>query len=150
MQTKTVARLQHFVGKVCSIISSSINRHFEEQIAREHFVVLVQEINLDGIWGSHPYNPDLISFFVLSHVVSIHEEVELNPDNPEHKRMIKEYEERTGQKIQSDMRGALAPKEIPSQEEPQEGGMTFVDIESLEKLAEQTKRTFDARDRLSQ
>lgn len=147
MQAKTIARLQRFVGKVCSVISSPINRHFEEMIAREHFVVRVDEINPDGIWGAHPYNPDLVSFFALPHVVSVHEEVELNPNNPEHKRMIEEYEERTGKKLHSDLKGE--PTETPSQEESEEGGMAFVDIESLEKLAEQTKRTFDARDRLS-
>lgn len=134
--------MQNFKDKVCSIISTSMNRSFDEQISREHFVVYVQEITVDGIWGTHPYNEDLISFFAMDHIISIHQEIELNPDNPEHAKMIKEYEDRTGSKAIPDIKGT--PKETPSnsQEEP-DGGVTFVDIDSLEALAESTKKTFD-------
>jgi hypothetical protein len=148
MLARTIERLQKFVGRVCSVVSVAMNRSFDESIAREHFVIRVQEISPDGIWGSHPYNPDLVSFFALPHVISIHEELELNPDNPEHQRMIQEYEERTGKKIQSDLRGAPKQEELKSEpsQETQEGQAIFVDIEGLEKLAAQTKRTFDAYD----
>lgn len=139
MLSRTIERLQKFVGKVCSIISVAMNRNFEERIAREHFVILVQEINQDGIWGSHPYNPDLISFFAFPHIVSIHEEVELDPNNPEHQKMIKEYEDKVGKKPNNDL------KDIPqiTKKSVQQDTSVFVDIEGLEKLAEQTKKTFD-------
>ena len=145
MLGKTLERLQKLVGRVCSIVSVAMNRSFSEDIAREHFVIRIQEINSDGIWGHHPYNPDLVSFFAFPHVVSIHEEVELDPSNPAHRKMIEEYEERTGKSAQSDLRGAPKPEELktePSQD-VQEGSV-FVDIEGLERLAAQTKKTFDA------
>lgn len=145
MRPRTLERLQYFVGKVCSVVSSSMNRAFDEQIAREHFVVRVHEINDDGIWGSHPYNPDLVSFFSMPSVISIHEEVELDHNNPEHKAMIDDYEKRTGKKLDSDLQGK--PKEEPPEPEIQQGGM-FVDIQQLENLAEQTKQAFDVRDKL--
>jgi len=142
---RTLEQMQHFVGKVCSIISTSMNRSFDEKISREHFVIYIQEITMDGIWGTHPYNNDLLSYFAMDHVISIHQEIELNPDNPEHAQMIKDYEKKTGEKVQPDIKGM--PKETPSPEEP-DGGVTFVDIDALEALAENTKRTMDAHDLL--
>lgn len=115
-----------------------MNRAFDEKISREHFVVLIDEITMDGIWGTHPYNPDLLSFFNMQQVISIHQEIELDPDNPEHAQMIQDYEEKTGQELKPDMRPPNIQEETPS-EEP-EGGVTFVDIENLEALAESTKR----------
>lgn len=130
--------MQNFKDKVCSIISTSMNRSFDEQISREHFVVHVQDISVDGVWGTHPYNEDLLSFFAMDHIISIHQEIELDPEDPEHAKMINEYEERTGEKAKPDIKGE--PKETPSEE----GVATFVDIDSLEALAENTKRTMDA------
>lgn len=128
-----------------------MNRAFDEQISREHFVVRVKSVNSDGIWGVHPYNNELISFFALQHIISIHQEVELNPDNPEHAALIKEYEEKTGKKIKSDLVQPKKPEaslnvlqEIPvDHEELKPGEATFVDIRNLELLAEQSKRSFE-------
>ena len=144
MLSTTTANLRKLVGQVCSIVCVASNRIFDEVTAREHYVVRIVDINQDGVWGHHPYNNELFSFFAMEQIVSIHQEVELNPNNPEHLRMIEEYEQRTGTKLKSDLRGAPDTKEEPSQED-QEGGI-FVDIESLEKLAAQTKKTFDMYD----
>lgn len=158
MNAKTIQNLQYFVGKVCSIISTSMNRSFNEQISREHFVIRVQTINSDGIWGVHPFNDDLVSFFSLPHIISIHQEVELDPSNPEHQQMIREFEEKTGKKLESDLTRSV-PKPTPKDEllpiidqkespvvDETTGDATFVDIFNLEVLAEQSKRTFDAED----
>lgn len=166
MRPKTLEQLNYFVGKVCSIVTTSMNRSFNETIAREHFVVRVREVNIDGIWGTHPYNEDMVSFFALPHIISVQQEVELDPNNPEHAQMIKEYEEKTGQKVKPDL-GKLPDKkkaEKPKsaellpvldkspafevEDDPNAGDATFVDIASLERLAENTKRTFDAYDML--
>jgi hypothetical protein len=162
MNANTIKHMQYYVGKVCSIISTSMNRAFDESISREHFVVRVEEVNVDGIWGTHPYNNDMVSFFAMQHIISIHEEVELDPNNPEHAEMIKEYEKKTGKKIKPDI-GKLPKQEkkqteiLPIIEESpafevdeasNTGDATFIDIASLERLAEQTKRTFDAYDLL--
>lgn len=144
MTPRTIERLQYFVGKVCSIIVTEMNRDFGEKIAREHFVVRVREINVDGIWGLHPYNPSLVSYFALPHIISIHEETELHPENPEHAQMIQDYEERTGEKLKGDLIGER-PKEAETPPASSDG--VFIDIESLERLAQQTKHTIDAYDK---
>jgi len=141
MNGRTLEKMKYFVGRVCSIVSTSMNRAFDEQIAREHFVVRVQEIGPDGIWGSHPYNDEMISFFAMNHIISIHQEIELDPDNPEHAEMIREYEEKAGKKASSDLHGT--PKTKPSVPEETEGGMAFVDIEHLERLADSTRKAFE-------
>lgn len=158
MTPKTIQQLQHYVGKICSIVTSSMNRSFDEQISREHFVIRVQMINQDGIWGIHPYNEELVSFFSMPHIISIQQEIELDPKNPEHAQMIKEYEEKSGKKVESDLKltapkqdllPVLDEKKSPALEDTSTGDATFVDIASLESLAAQSKRTFDAQDYLS-
>lgn len=158
MRSKTLEQLQYFVGKVCSIVTTSMNRSFDEQISREHFVVRIRELNIDGLWGTHPYNESLVSFFNLNHIISIHQEVELDPNNAEHIKMIQEYEKKTGTKVQPDI-GKLETKEISKSvevlpilekspaldvEDTNAGDAVFIDIANLERLAESTKRTFDA------
>lgn len=143
MNSKTIQKMQCFRDKVCSIVTVSMNRAFDEKISREHFVVLIDEITMDGIWGAHPYNPELVSFFNMDKVISIHQEIELDPDNPEHAQMIQEYEEKAGHELKPDIPvPANVQKETPP-EEPE--GVTFVDIENLEALAESTKRASELR-----
>ena len=149
MNSKTIQKMQCFRDKVCSIVTASMNRAFDEKISREHFVVLIDEITMDGIWGTHPYNPELMSFFNMEHVISIHQEIELDPSNPDHARMIQEYEEESGNELKPDIKpfnqqgtpvdwnNGRTQEETPP-EEPE--GVTFIDIENLEALAESTKR----------
>jgi len=158
MKPRTLEHLQYFIGKVCSIVATSMNRSFDEKISREHFVVIVREIDADGIWGTHPYNSDLVSFFSLEHVISIHQEEVIDPTKPEHIEMIKEFERNTGKKVQGDLKNS--PPVIPEKKElfnilkekppvpsnPSTGDATFVDIDSLERLAEDTRRAFDSYD----
>jgi hypothetical protein len=154
MNGRTLEKMQYFHGKVCSIVTSSMNRAFDEQISREHFVIRIEDIGADGIWGTHPYNQDVVSFFAMPHIISIHEEFEIDPSNPEHADMIKEYEGKTGQKLTGDIESKpvdpLAIVEAPTETPPpeDEGGLTFVDIHSLEKLAEHSKKQFAAKDLL--
>ena len=133
MNSKTIQNLQYFVGKVCSIFTSPVNRSFDELHAREHFVARIQEINADGLWGTHPHS-GMMSFFAMPHIMLIAEEVELNPNNPEHAQMLQEFEKRTGMKPTGDI--------SPSQKAPDEQ-VPFVDISYLEKLASQTKSQYD-------
>lgn len=163
MNGRTLEKMQYFVGKVCSIVTSSMNRAFDEQVNREHFVIMVEELGADGIWGTHPYNDELVTFFAMSHVISVHEEFELDPNNPEHASMIKEYEDKSGNKLEGDIKNTSVPapksssgldiidqKGTPLPEtNSDEGGMTFVDIASLERLADHTKKSFTAKEILS-
>lgn len=136
MRPKTIENLQYFLGKVCTILTTPIGRNFDELHAREHFVVRVREINPDGLWGTHPYN-ETVSFFSIEHIVGINEEIELDPNNPEHKAMITEFEQRSGKKVQSDLKAPAAP---PKETAPKpDASVPFVDIRSIQSLAKNTK-----------
>lgn len=135
-----------------------MNRPFSEEIARDHFVVKIELINQDGIWGTHPYSKELVSFFRMEHIISIHREIEIDPANPKHATMLADIEQKTGQKVEGDLRRIEKPTEntgpmLPVLEEApapmeveQSGDASFVDIGVLERLAEFSKRTFDVQD----
>lgn len=150
--------MQYFVGKVCTIITTQINRQFDERIARDHYAIRVGEITLDGIWGVHPEH-DIVSFFPMDHIVSIHEEMELNMNNPEHRKVVEDYEKQYGKKPdikfdETQKQQELLPIVQPKKEPPVptydgfdtdgEDKVTFVDIQAISQLAKHTKRTFDA------
>lgn len=165
MNSKTLQNLKYFVNKVCSIVTTSMNRSFDEQISREHFVIRVQDVSVDGVWGYHPHNEELISFFQWNHIISIHQEVELNPSDPEHAEMIREYEERTGEKVKSDLGEQKNKKSLENKtdllpvihdniatsevEDLEPGEATFVDIRNLELLADKCKQSFDIKEKLN-
>jgi hypothetical protein len=170
MKPRTIEHLQYFVGKVCSIVTTSMNRSFDEKISREHFVVLIGEIDSECIWGVHPYNTTLASFFNIEHVISIHEEEVIDPSNPEHAKMIKEFEEKTGKKLQGDLKNSppisvnkpeqksvpvekknllnVINEESPVQSDPSTGDATFIDIAGLERMAEFARRAFEQKELL--
>jgi hypothetical protein len=157
MTPKTISKLQYFAGKVCSIFTGPINRTFDETHSREHFVVKVQEIDIDGLWGTHPYN-GTVSFFPLNDIKLITEEIVLDPDNPVHAKMLQQYQEKTGETIISDVSPHLAPiippppppSQLvtinglkPSTQPVQEMEPAFVDIKHLSALAKSTKKSLD-------
>ena len=155
MNSRTLKNLNHFVGRVCSVFTHSIPREFDELRSREHFVIRVLEISPDGIWGEHPYN-GMKSFFFTNHIQFIQEEVELDPNNPDHKKMIEEYEDRTGEKLVGDLKRpeqepskkmelpVLDVQEVPYEKSPyEEGDSVFVDIDSLSTLADETKKRWE-------
>ncbi len=153
MTPKTIEHLHHqFVSKVCSIVCVAMNRAFTEEISREHFVIRVSAITADGIWGTHPLNEALASFFFIDQVISIHEEIELDPEKPEHAKAIADFENKTGQKLEGDIKGQ--PKktvdlslpvlaESPVETNASTGDSIFVDIKTIEGMVERTKRTYD-------
>ena len=159
MKPKTIEHMQYFVGKICTIFTQPVNRNFSEQIAREHFVIRVGEITPDSIWGVR-LDENAAVWFRTDQIIGIQEEKELDPNNPEHKKMIEEFEQRTGKKIKSDLSSFKRPEpeakksiELPvmgqnkSPPPKQSGGdTTFVDITAIEKLAQKTKQAYDVLD----
>lgn len=153
--------MQYFVGKICTIFTNPVNRNFDEKMSREHFVIRVGEITADSIWGIRMDENGAV-WFSTDQVVGIQEEQELDPNNPEHKKMIEEFEKRSGKKMKSDIGSFGQPPEPPKsvelpimgqQKSPppkqEDGDTTFVDINSLEELAKKTKRSYDMMDKFS-
>lgn len=78
-------------------------------------------------------------------MVTITEEMVLDPSNPEHVQMIREYEQKTGKKVISDVSPHLSPTletTTPPAPEP-DGEQVFVDIRKVARLAAATKKNYD-------
>ena len=45
MTSNSIRDLQYFINKVCSIVTTSMNRSFDEKLSREHFVIRIKTIN---------------------------------------------------------------------------------------------------------
>jgi hypothetical protein len=152
VKPRTLEKMQHFVGKVCSIFTGPLNRNFDETRAREHFVVRVEEIDCDGLWGTHPYN-HTVSFFLMDAIKLITEEIVLDPSNPEHAKMIQEFQEKTGKPVVSDVSPHLAPVVGVQKAEPPEPlveeefeSSAFIDIKNMTTMVRQAKQSFQAKD----
>ena len=48
MTSNSIRDLQYFINKVCSIVTTSMNRSFDEKLSREHFVIRIKTINIIG------------------------------------------------------------------------------------------------------
>jgi len=126
MNSKTIQSLQYFIGKVCSVFTVSSNRNsLSEEHAREYFVARITSVDTDGIWGTHP-SSHMASFFPLSYVVSIVEEMELDPKNPKHLALIEKMENQK----------TVNEPQVASNKQ-------FVDVKNLEILAKQTKQNYE-------
>lgn len=142
VSSKTVETLRaNFENKVCTVFTHPTCRTFSERIWREYYAVRILKIDKEAIYAEHPYTK-VKSFFFLEDVISLQEEVEIDPNNPEHRKLIDEYQKQTGKKIVSDVSPHLAP-DVPLESEDQieqldqdDNGdeAVFVDIEALDEL----------------
>ena len=106
---------EYFVGKVCTIFAGPINRNFDERQMVDYFVGIVQSIDEKGIWTTHPITK-CRNYFLWTGIIGISEEQMLDPDNPEHAKLIKEHK---------------AKKELPPEPEQES---PYVDIDAIQKL----------------
>lgn len=156
MKAKTLEHLQYFIGKICTIFTQPVNRGFKEDVARQHFVIRVGEITDESVWGCR-LDERAAVWFPMHEVISIQEEQELDPTNPEHKALIQRFEETSGKKFKGDVEfgapkaEATPPKalDLPilGQKKPEpvdqgQGDSVFVDIEALEALARKSQRAY--------
>lgn len=115
LKTKTLERFNYFIGRACSVHTS-----------QGRTLVIVDSVDCDGLWGANPEHHTLV-FFMMEHIIKITEEVMLDPSIPEHAQMIEKYEK---------------PLPPPTQEPELDEEVTFVDIQSITKLAHQTKAIY--------
>ena len=155
--------MQYFIGKICTVFTQPVNRTFKEEISRQHFVIRVGEITEDSVWGCRLDEKSAV-WFPMSEVISIQQEQELDPSNPEHQEMIKQFEERSGKKLKSDINFNLPTKEVAPKSfdlpimgqkksepiDPSQGDSTFVDIEALESLARKSRKGYKIIDELNE
>ena len=108
MKKVTVKLLEKFVGKICTIITTPINRDFKSenekgypQVLYNYFMGRVVSIDEDGICLAQlGEDPPLHSYFFLDHVVTIAQEKEYNPSNPEDAKLIEKMAEQAEQQLE--------------------------------------------------
>ena len=90
---------EYFLGRVCTIFTSPINRDFKQENPKTYpnplfvyFIGFVEGVSEDGIWVKQ-LKTNCKSFFFFSHIVGIAEEQVLNPDDEKDMKVIEEFKE---------------------------------------------------------
>lgn len=124
--------LRYFKGKPCTISTVQVNFRFKEEQMMDYFMGIVEVIDDEGIWISHPVTK-CMSYIFLKHIVSISEEQMLYDDNPEHAKIIDEY--RKEKPITAAKTAVLEPSK-PS---------PFVNPEFLKEIAKKAKESLTSK-----
>lgn len=120
---QALKNLEYFVGKAVTIITTPINRDFDERQKCDYFVGIVEAVDELGIMTQHPITA-CKNYYFYGQICSISEEQVLDSQNPDDAELIEELETKR--------RGQVAPPiEIPEVKIPDS---PFVDIKSLSKL----------------
>lgn len=138
--------LSKFVGKVCTVLVdklSDVQSQMTPEETTQTFTGIVNTIDAKGVCIT-----DLVdkthNYFFFNHIVALREEKILDPNNPEHQQeiqMVQKAAELKQQEIEK-----KKPKPQPQNDNKVEqleltGKETaFVDIQSLQKLAQNSKR----------
>lgn len=87
MKLTTIKKLQRFVGTVATVLTVIGKQGFTDTQFSDHFTGLIDSIDEDGIFVTHPVTGEK-GFYALSFVVALVNEQRLDPDNPEHAKII--------------------------------------------------------------
>ncbi len=112
--------LEYFIGKAVTIITTPINRDFDERQKCDYFVGVVASVDAMGVMTQHPIT-GCRNYYFYSQICSISEEQVLYPDKPEDAEMIAELE---------------AKRQVVT---PAAAETPFFDVDSLSKLTNQRK-----------
>jgi hypothetical protein len=118
---EALKNLKYFVGKAVTIITTAINRDFDERQKCDYFLGVVESVDELGILTLHPIT-GCKNYYFYSQICAISEEQVLYPEKPEDAKLIAELEEKRRKPV------------APPLELPDVPSTPFVDIESLSKL----------------
>lgn len=88
-----LSNLNYFVGKAVTILTTPINRDFDERQKCDYFVGMVVSVDSMGVMTQHPLT-GCRNYYFYSQICSISEEQTLDPNDPDDAAAIKEIEER--------------------------------------------------------
>lgn len=127
MKPHTIKRLQHFEGKVCSILTSSVAKsNFNDTQFSDFFVCIVEEVSEDGVFGRHPMT-SCLSFFSWPQIVGIFQEQVIDQTDPQYENILAEIK-----KAPPEQQANIVPVN-PAASSP------YVDPDVMASLAEQAK-----------
>ena len=122
---RSIAKLQYFVGKVCTVFTNPVNRNLPQESPQDYlqqvfgyFLGRVESVDEDGVLLSHVHNGQK-SFWTWHNLVGLAEEKEL--DEKKDSRVIQQLKENQ----------IVQPKEPPKSASP------YIDAN---KMAEMVKK----------
>ncbi|MCK9459686.1 MAG: hypothetical protein M0R80_08610 [Proteobacteria bacterium] len=136
--------IEYFVGKICSVFTTPLNRDFKlegpnslEQLLH-YFLGTIDSVDDQGILLSQRNGRKAYVF--KSHLVAIAEEEVLDPDNPEDAKIIREMKPLSGKKLPQ----SLVPTEIPvpKKEITEIKVPSLLNIDSMAAIADNLKKNF--------
>lgn len=72
--------LEYFKNKICTVITTSINRNFEEKTLIDYFVGKITKIDEAGLWYEH-VQTKCLNFVFFNQLIGIAEEKVINDVN---------------------------------------------------------------------
>lgn len=128
MKIQNVKKLQSFVGKVCTVLTSSVcKQNFTDVQFPDFFVGIIDGIDEDGIFSRHPIT-GCLNFYSFSHVVAIFQEQVIEETDPRYEKIMEEI------KSQPEKKSGVIPVDVSKNQDIQ-----FLDPESMARIAEQAK-----------
>ena len=127
--------LQYFVGKLCTVFTAPMNRNFQAESPNtypeavyKYFMGVVESVGQTGLLLTQATN-GLKTYFFINNIVAIAEEEVLDPDNPEHAEIIRQFD---------------TPKPQPQVSIP---SGPYVDPDALAELSKQLRDNLKPRDK---
>ena len=147
---KTDHPLQHFVGKVCTIFTTPINRNYKEENPQtfpepmyHYFTGRIESIDALGILVSQVLTPEKCkSYFFWQNLVGIAEEAELSPNIPEHASEIQKIKATNAEEVAKSDAKLEVESAQPKFQVEQPPDSLFINPESMSKLQDQMKQEF--------
>lgn len=128
MKAQNVKKLQMFVGKVCTVLTSSVcKQNFTDTQFPDFFVGAIDSIDEDGIFSKHPLT-GCVNFYSWPHVVAIFQEQVIEENDPRYEKIMEEI------KNQPEKKTGIMPVDISENQE-----IKFLDPDSMAAIAEQAK-----------
>lgn len=128
MKPLTSKKLQEFVGKVCSVLTSAVAKpNFSDVQFSDFFVGIIEEISEDGIFAKHPMT-GCLCFYSWPHVVGIFQEQVIDQTDPQYENILSEIK-----KSPPEQQINIVPVN------PMSGNSPYVDPETLASLAKQAE-----------
>ena len=128
MKAQNVKKLQVFVGKVCTVLTTSVcKQNFTDVQFPDFFVGVIDSIDEDGIFSKHPLT-SCINFYSWNYVVAIFQEQVIEETDPRYEKIMEEI------KSKPEKKSGIMPVDISNNQE-----IKFLDPETMAKLSEQAK-----------
>lgn len=91
--------LSKFIGKPVTIFTENIGRGFNDVQYNDYFTGICVSVDTQTIETAHPIT-GCRNIFFISKIIGISEEQELDPQNPEHQKIISEMK---GENLKEDL-----------------------------------------------